>query len=121
MINYSREEKLEHRITLTEALRSGKYKQGQGYLSYLFAGNRVYCCLGVGMEKIRERVPELVSFNVKEDGMCAYGGNTSWMPDQGLEYYGFSSQQMDHLIQLNDTFRVDFVNIANAIDTMEVF
>ncbi len=54
------------------ALRSGKYKQGRGYLRY----QDRYCCLGVLAE-----IQGLFISEPDEEGVYTVGGNRSLLPD----------------------------------------
>ena len=44
----------EFKAKWVEALRSGEYKQGRGYLKVTENGEARYCCLGVACELLRE-------------------------------------------------------------------
>lgn len=99
-----------------EALRSGKYNQGVGYLN---ADNKYFCCLGVqldvgGCEWVPEDVfdknydnPEIAFINDKEIG-------TKWS-DSYLNEIGLTEKEMNNLIDMNDC-RASFEDIADYIE-----
>lgn len=50
-MRYTREEQAQHRAELVEALRSGKYKQGDGMLRQATKSTEdLFCCLGVACD-----------------------------------------------------------------------
>jgi hypothetical protein len=72
-----------------EALRSGKYKQGKGYLAAMKKdGSTEYCCLGVACEVAIEhgaKVPKK-----RKENEWAYGNQmrTGFMPKEVVEWFG---------------------------------
>lgn len=115
-----------------QALRSGKYEQGQGYLHTNKGGEHQYCCLGVLCEIAVELDPTLLPVwrDVRE---VSYGGQTQFLPITisewaGLEgdspeifepvepYEDYDDEYISHaLADLNDNGN-DFAFIANMIE-----
>lgn len=94
-----------------EALRSGKYKQGQGFLE----ADGCNCCLGV--------LARVKNIPVKDD-VDAYklfvfegdrqSGRAGTIPDDfcGIEYY-----VAERLAEMNDSQNHDFLAIADYIES----
>jgi hypothetical protein len=100
-----------------EALRSGKYKQGEGWLK----SNDRFCCLGVCSsidEKVKE--DEVIGFsypiNADASNFCTQYPDEDWFKNR----FGFAYKQPvifggQDLICLNDN-RHSFSIIANVIE-----
>lgn len=120
--------KAEIKTKWLEALRSGKYKQGQIHLR---TGDN-FCCLGVLCELARQEkvVKTEESYQIGGDDtlLYYYGGNDSFLPEEVMDWadldsndpevhstlpniYGFRS-----LSELNDS-NVSFNEIADLIET----
>lgn len=97
-----------------EALRSGEYEQGIGYLH----ANDTYCCLGVLCELHQKVYDEAWA---KNGGINSYYGCQSYLPDSvrewaGLGYsQGFWTKTGYSLAQLNDR-SYSFAIIADIIE-----
>lgn len=118
-----------------KALRSGKFKQGQGTLKqFNKQGQTQHCCLGVlcelynnQMKKNKKKtLPETVCDNDSDFsfGYCRFGGKRDDLPREVKDWAGISSGlgkfylSDDHyecLADLNDTGR-KFKTIANIIE-----
>lgn len=91
------------------ALRSGKYKQGRGYLLEIDdQGNKTYCCLGVACKVVRIGDQYLDSELITQDMVRA--------PKMLM-----SGKHVDVLTQMNDggtagIIRKNFKQIANWIE-----
>ena len=97
-----------------EALRSGKYKQGRKNLR----NNRGYCCLGVACEVAgipRQKVNSYKSQYI-------FQGSTYDAPVIGTvahppsNWKGLSDAAIDHLIEMNDTIKASFSEIADWVE-----
>lgn len=89
-----------------EALRSGKYKQGIGFLN----NNGKYCCLGVLCEAMG------VVGDPTVDGIVGYGGCFKVLNPDVLRKSGLRHVECDDLIEMNDTERQPFTKIADYIE-----
>ena len=121
-MHYSLAEQKAHRTSLAEALRSGRFEQGVGWLR---AKDR-FCCLGVACE-----LSGLGEWLKDEDGNYAFGdgqGRNSGdvLPDFVREYYGLADERGAYwgttllsgggsLLNMNDTGK-SFVQIADIIE-----
>ena len=104
-----------------DALRSGRYLQGQGKLHYRdgITGEHYYCCLGVLCEVlgIKSEVEE------SEYTTYSYDGNFDVLPKSVIAVSGLSTPtglfvmdgKENELSALNDT-RTSFENIADLIE-----
>ena len=87
-----------------EALRSGKYKQGTGYLR---PNENRFCCVGVLLDVI---APD------EWDGGAHRHGQIAEMPMDLRETVGLSPPQVDSLYQMNDEYGKTFSEIADYIE-----
>ena len=92
-----------------ESLRSGKYRQGRGYLR---VENR-YCCLGVGceifdIEKHARVQDKILYYEFGKEQPCV-----SICPDELWEILGFIS--CSNLVSMNDNGK-SFTEIADEIE-----
>lgn len=110
---------------LVAALRSGKYKQGQGCLQ---SGDR-HCCLGVACAVYQEEVGDLVvgvssHSYIPDKPLIGYDGKMFVLPYKVQEWLGWSDdcgQLPDDwsLPELNDS-GITFEQIADRIEAGEV-
>ena len=115
-----------------KALRSGKFKQGQGTLKqYNSKGVVQHCCLGVLCELYNENMKKNHKKTLPEkicDTCCSrstkFGTKTDILPTQVKNWAGMKSTEgdwttenglKDSLIDWNDSGKT-FKSIANAID-----
>lgn len=109
----------ENRATWVEALRSGKYQQGQGCLKKdLSDGTTRYCCIGVACEIFGIEQSKSVIDNAYYFG--AY--NRAYAPEQlkKLLYMDtIGSTNRSYLTALNDR-GVSFERIADMIEAGEL-
>lgn len=104
---------------LVRALRSGKYKQGQGYLNY----QGKFCCLGVLCD-----LAEKSGVVVSEDyyNVTTYDNKSSTLPESVQDWSGihselgeiqekFTKSKFKNLAHMNDN-EVPFKTIANFIE-----
>ena len=98
-----------------EALRSGKFKQAQGFL-HLFDKSRhhTYCCLGVlckteGLQASKNTCSVGYSFEGEE--------SCTGIPSKFLEKIGLQQYNESTLINMNDGDKLNFTEIANWIET----
>lgn len=103
------------------ALRSGKYKQGEGALERQFPDGRVLnCCLGVlcrignVSSRTKER-PTLGSNLVAFEGGVGYVSSYDFPTDDVRESFGLSHPLMLELANINDDGWEDFRAIAQVI------
>ena len=111
-----------------EALRSGKYKQGQNYLKV----QDKFCCLGVLCDLYPGRVWKQ-SDNETETGERCYIGiyeqSKFDLPQQVREWAGiestnctiptripFKDAELNNLVALNDVAKYTFTQIADVIE-----
>lgn len=106
-----------------EALRSGKYKQGRGFLNY---NNESFCCLGVACDLFAEKYN--VKTSVSLHGTIGYDNQISVLPEKikttiGLYYYDGNAKdswnleiQLFSLTELNDQQRRSFIKIADHLE-----
>lgn len=94
-----------------EALRSGKYEQGEDYLKK----DNCYCCLGVLCE---------INHKLDEDGYII-GGSNKYLNDElekefniGHDGYfkGFEIDGISCLTEMNDSRKYTFEQIAEVIE-----
>jgi hypothetical protein len=83
----------EHTQLWIDALRSGKYKQGAGFLRQRGAK---YCCLGVACEVYNRNVPKAKRLPVNVSltttvGITYYGDHGTTMPNVVAAWYGMST------------------------------
>lgn len=92
-----------------EALRSGKYQQGQGKLC---TRDCKYCCLGV--------LCEVLGYKTDPDPhrpFHTYQGQSGLLPHDARMRSEVTSKEEGLLIDLNDTDQRDFDFIATWIET----
>lgn len=106
------------------ALRSDEFEQGRGNLARTsHDGSTQHCCLGVLCElAIRAGVP----LNVTKDayGVTYYDGSAGTPPVSVRKWAGLGSSILLSLprlgmrpaFELNDTYKMPFAEIADAID-----
>lgn len=124
-MEFSEEEQLRSRRLLSQALRSGEYEQGKGYLKVQNEDGVKYCCLGVACEIFRDQYPGVLkektapigSFPCQTFGLEEHSGV---LPKVVSEWLGFWSQAgsfspSESLTGLNDV-GVGFSEIAQIID-----
>lgn len=68
-----------------KALRSGKYKQGTGYLRTSQDNSNSFCCLGVLCNIHAQEHPELAK---KETNPDVYMGETEFLPEKVMKWAG---------------------------------
>lgn len=88
------EEQKAIRTKWCEALRSGKYEQGTGYLR----ANDKFCCLGVLCDVI-----DPLEWRFEDNSPCRYGtyeGDSMCLSGAMLNSVGLSAKEQDRLIDL---------------------
>ena len=113
---------VERRKRWTAALRSGEYKQADGYLNY----NGSYCCLGVACDLYMKEVGQ---GEWKDSGWdnnsYAFMGKADLPPEQVMEWLGLSEESGTYcdteglsysLADENDN-GASFSDIADTIDS----
>lgn len=105
-----------------KTLRSGKYKQGKGFLERLRGTGGEFCCLGVLCNLAFE---EGVVERREGERAAYYAGANAWLPEEVREWAGMSSLYGDipsscspdsrPLSELNDD-GTSFVEIAGIIE-----
>jgi hypothetical protein len=85
-------------LSLIEALESGKYAQGRGFLTQLIEGREYHCCLGVACKennvpRVLETAVGLERYFKYED--VAHSGEdhyrAGYLPDNIRDFYAFRS------------------------------
>lgn len=72
-----------------EALRSGKYKQGAGYLTRIIDDQEFDCCLGVACKLYQAEHGDLQI--VKYHGMKSYDSKYAGVPEKVQKWLGMTS------------------------------
>ena len=98
----------EHTQKWLDALRSGKYKQGFGGLSQ----NGAFCCLGVACDVYAPHEWE------HRDGYSAHPFGAGTMNYDGRETFGMDADEAGALIEMNDSEKKSFPEIADEIEEM---
>lgn len=133
------EEYKARRKLLTDALRSGQYKQGQNQLAQhadheCNPNDMLYCCLGVACEIFRQKVDRGgwngTSYDLPAtDDKEADTGSVEFLPYEIQEWYGFQENDggfvsvedeecdKSSLAILNDDAGYNFLEIAKVIDS----
>lgn len=108
-----------------EALRSGKYKQGQ----HLLRNEKdEFCCLGVACEVYVASNPDAHKAVLDPDDQYSYlyrdssgQDHSATLSDEVREWLGLTAPDGSYvassLINLNDTERYDFDQIADVIES----
>ncbi|NJO64367.1 MAG: hypothetical protein HC836_41225 [Richelia sp. RM2_1_2] len=119
-----------------EALRSGKYKQGEQCLTQIDDdGQRLYCCLGVLCDLAAKELPDLekgekevhLEMRGKPVKAVMYGteNEVSILPRKVIEWAGLSdpnprvktnNENKFMLSELNDSMKYKFNQIADLIE-----
>lgn len=116
---------------LVDALRSGKFEQGRITLTEIYVAynktNEMDCCLGVACKVAMANGLELD--RTVRGNYVFYNGNDTALPDEVLDWYGFSdedpvlaepSEDSDHrlitAIAANDALKYDFEQIADLFE-----
>ena len=124
---YTPAEIREHRRMWVEALRSGAYKQGTGYLCQVTeTGERYYCCLGVACEVAGAAATQTVKTHGGVEVVVYDEGQSTILPLGVTEWLGVVGQNpcvpTSHggaaLSHLNDYEHWGFDQIADAIATI---
>jgi hypothetical protein len=109
-----------------KALRSRKYKKGQGALCQKDAnGNKKHCCLGVLCELYQKDKVNGGDLHIGDYGYLTYNDEDAQLPFEVKKWAGMSTYdgRIDHgdgisLSQLNDSKKINrpFHKIADIID-----
>ncbi len=96
------------------ALRSGKYKKGQGFLRRDAAGGICHCCLGVLAEEEGGDHWDHLSTS----GVYALGGSgeTKFLAVEMMEEFGLGNASANILATYNDASVLSLKDIADAIE-----
>lgn len=112
-----------------EALRSGEFRQGTGYLCQNDPNDEkedsplYFCCLGVACEKVLGLTRESMS----KDGVWRYetGGEYPYIDTEFCfeqrNALGLSDDNVSALIEMNDAQCASFEEIANFIETLPIW
>jgi|SRR5712671_2579910 len=99
------------KVKWVAALRSGKYRQGEGYLQK----DGRFCCLGVLCDLLDDKDWRR-SWDEQEAGSLLWGGTgLAIVPDDGLARAGIHPHKAGHLMTMNDTGE-SFARIADWIE-----
>jgi hypothetical protein len=80
-----------------DELRSGKYKQGQGYLF----NDGCYCCLGVACELYQQKVGDLEIREILDRRL--YDGEEGILPEKVSKWLGLSTMEGDYFDEFRGT------------------
>lgn len=123
-MKYSDEEIKLHRQLWIDALRSGEYPQGKGYLNR----DGKFCCLGVACEVFIKNGGTLDKqmSDLDEDAII-YDDSTGILPISVAEWlnmtrggYYKENKIVRNLVSLNDIIESSFDSIANIIETADL-
>ena len=107
-----------------DALRSGKYKQGQSCLRKTVEGVSTFCCLGVACDVYRAEVggewgaidrPGAIYFTDPDHDIVA-----AFLPPSVTKWLGIfwnDGQTCSTLVTLNDSDKYTFAQIADHIES----
>ena len=116
----------EYRKELVDALRSGEYRQGKFRLKEVayITPTTLHCPLGIACEVYQKhhiRTSKWVQWNDTVWGFLVDGCPImkNVLPYKVRDFFGISSYQIERIIQMNDSFRKTFDEIADFIE-MEV-
>lgn len=98
----------------TEALRSGKYRQGRMCLR----SDDRFCCLGVLCDIISPEWETIYKGTANERNVFKYGDSNyvSSLPAELQKKINIQNSELDQLINMNDLTGLNFEQIANWID-----
>lgn len=126
-MEYTKEEVRHHHKLWIDALRSGKYKQGKGYLN---KENKEFCCLGVACENAIENGLDLKkhlmrAFIEPNYPIVAFYGEdlaNGTLPKEMCEWLNIEPfglfRDKTNLVRMNDDGKT-FNEIADAIESKE--
>lgn len=120
--------KAENRKKWVEALRSGEYEQGTGYLAYKYSGLQYFCCLGVACElynKENQETPLLIEPKSVGNQIITKYENTEYkLPKVVTEWLGLSTEEGSYSIGYNkydlatqNDIGMTFEGIADIIES----
>lgn len=116
---YTVEEIKTNRKVWTDALRSGRFKQGMMKLCMKGLDDEYhYCCLGVACEVAGEFGISLVKNEHNADYM-SYNGALTTLPTHVRMSLGLSVSDLSELIRKND-LGASFAKIADYIDSLPI-
>lgn len=95
----------ENLLAWCEALKSGRYKQGSGFLRRW----DLYCPLGIAAELAGE------NWISDYEGVYSISNGNKYLPYYILNYYGITEEQQTSISQLNDRHNFTFEEIAEQI------
>lgn len=106
------------------ALRSGEYQQGYGYLKTVYQGETRFCCLGVLCDlAIKAGVDVEVEEDSADTYSYTYDGENARLPRSVTEWAGVDNNptvntknQSYALTRVNDNLNYSFAKIANLIE-----
>lgn len=121
-MTYTKEQQKANRAKWIKKLRSGEYRQGEGYLH----SNSRYCCLGVACEvaiesgvSVERKIDKVRSLPNKK--VISYDGNSEWLPEAVLSWLGIQSSRGeyndDSLSENNDSGGYTFQELADLIES----
>lgn len=107
---YTREQQAENRRKWVAALRSGKYKQCFGTLTYQTTpSHKLFCAMGVACD---------ISGLGEWDG-SSYLGYCTNTPDKVTAWLGLP-RLAPQVVKMNDIFRLSFEEIAGMVENGEI-
>jgi hypothetical protein len=106
----TREEIRANRARWVVALRSGKYKQGDGSLHT----NDAFCCLGVACDLVDPEGWEPSRWNPQEQVLLGTS-ESEWMPEDMEVSFGINRSQQERLAGRNDC-GASFQQLASSIE-----
>lgn len=93
------------------ALRSGNYKQGAGYLKITKKNETTFCCLGVLCD-----VMDIPSVKLDNSRVSSFDGNSATLSLSILQKAGLNEEDQTDLINMNDDQEYTFEKIADYIE-----
>ena len=106
------------------ALRSGSYRQGTGYLRQVHHGFDFFCCIGVMCDVVapknwsgpKSRGSRTIYAHLYPDNVVPCTDYNYMAPSDVLTELGLSKSQANDLTNANDHYQVSFKDIANMLE-----
>lgn len=107
---------IEDKTLWLEALRSGKYRQADGFLKVEREGKYFYCCLGVLCEVLKEKYEIRESENAIYPGVTQFDSDYASLTSKLIDKLKMNLETVSKLCSLNDIDMLTFAQIADWID-----
>lgn len=108
--------KIEDKTLWLEALRSGNYKQTDGFLKVKREGKYFYCCLGVLLDLVADKYHISETESVTYPGVKKFDGDDSRITNNVSKSVGLDIDAAFTLYRMNDNDKRSFNEIADWIE-----